>query len=477
MKCLFLVFLTCFSWSAALSQFDKNFAPAPVQDTVPPATLKTLKSKLTADKSRVNGSSREITNYIKDLYDKRTEHVIEQFNDDYFIVDSELSPYLQSILNDIYAANPQLPRETNVYAYRSEAVNAMSYGEGTIAFTLGLLARMESEAQVAFVLCHELAHYHSRHSDLRMEELARINFDPQIKKKVKAIERNAYGQFTKFSQLVGTLGMSITKHGRDKEFEADSFALRLYLNTTYDLQAPVRTLEILDSADQSLYNADLDFHKYFDFQAYPFKEKWTAYTPSTTWYSDEDADSLHTHPSCEKRIVAIKRQLAGTSSLNKKPVNFGVTKSSLLRLRCEFEIAGSLYHFKAYGRSLFLYLMLAERYSENVYVHAMIAQNLYQLYWNQKNHELGKVLALPDPRFNENYDRYLSFVHSLRLMELASLSYYYTTTKKDIYGTQEDFLYACWLTSKTEVSQNDPEKIKAEYVSKFPSGKYLARMK
>jgi hypothetical protein len=122
-------------------------------------------------------------------------------------------------------------------------------------------------------------------------------------------------------------------------------------------------------------------------------------------------------------------------------------------------------------------MMLAENYPQNVHIHAMIGQGLYQLYWSQKNHELGKVLSLPDPRFEENYDRYLSFLHTLRLMELASLSYYYTVTKRKIFGEQEDILYACWLASKTEVSQEDPLKIKTEYIARFPTGKYLLQMK
>lgn len=477
MKGIYLTFLISFAWSTALAQFDKTFIPAPVLDTIPAQTLVAIKSKLIADKSRVNGPSKDIDSYIKKLYDNRAAFVIAQFNDDYFIADNELTPYLQGVLNNIYSANPTIPRETNVYAYRSEAANAMSYGEGTIAFTLGLLARMETEAQVAFVLCHELAHYHARHADLKAAELARINFDPQLKKQVKAIERSAYGQYSKLTELAGAFGLSITRHSRDKEFEADSIALRLYLNTSYDLHAPVRVLEILDSADISLYTNNLNFRKYFDFDAYPFKDRWIDYTRSTTWYSTKENDSLHTHPSCARRIIAIKRQLLGISPTNRKAVDFGVEQSNKLRQRSEFEIAASLFQFRSYGRSLFSFLTLSDRYPDNSYIHAMIGQGLYQLYKHQKDHELGKVLALPDPRFAENYDRYLSFVHALRLMELASLSYHYVSTKKELYGQQEEFLYARWLTSTTEISQEDPGEIRAEYARRFPAGKYLTKMK
>ncbi|MBL0742977.1 M48 family metallopeptidase [Chryseolinea lacunae] len=477
MKGFCLTLLTCLVWGVAVAQFEKNYVPAPLQDTIPPATLATLKAKLAADKARVAEPSKEVSNYIKELYDKRANFVIDQFNEDYILTDETLSPYLQSVLNNIYAANPALPRETKVYAHRSEAVNAMSYGEGTIAFTLGLLSRMETEAQVAFVLCHELAHYHTHHSDLKAAEVARFLFDPETKKKVKEIEKNEFGQYTRLTKLVGSFGMSITRHGRDKEFEADSLALRYYLNTTYDLQAPVRTLEILDSADVEPFRTNLDLRKHFDFKAYPFKERWLTYAPSNTWHANEDADSLHTHPSCTRRIVAIKRQLLTAQGANRKAIDYGTEQSDAMRRRSEFEIAVSRYHFGNYGRGLFLYLALAERYPENAYVHAMIGQGLYQLYWYQKNHELGKVLSLPDARFEENYDRYLSFVHTLRLMELASLSYYYSSTQRERFGVQEDLLYACWLSSKTEVSQSDPGKIKTEYIANFPQGRYLSKMK
>lgn len=469
--------LACFSSIAALCQFDLTYNPAPIQDTIPTNIHHSIKSKLALDKTKIKDVEGREVAYIKDLYDQRAALVVQQFNDDYFIVDTEMSPYLQEVLNSIYASNPSLPRETSVYAFRSEAVNAMSYGEGTIAFTLGLLSRMESEAQIAFVLCHELAHYHAKHSDIKLTEITRLNYSKDIKKKVKSISKNEYGKFTKYNQLISSLSLSITKHSREKEFEADSLALQFYLNTSYDLEAPIRTLEILDHADISLHRENLDIKKYFDFHAYPFKDHWLSYTPSNTWHaSPHGNDTLRTHPSCSKRIEAIKRQLKTHVATAKKYSDSKIDKVKYLRMRSDFEIVASNYHFEQFGRGLFNSLMLAERYPNNVYVHSMISQCLYQLYWNQKNHTLGKVLTLPDPRLEENYDRFLTFVHNLRLMELASLSYYYTMTKKNSYGTNEDFLYACWLTSHSEISQEDPAKIKAEYLSIFPSGKYASKM-
>lgn len=478
MKRLSLVLL-CFYCTVVHAQFEKNYFPAPVQDTIPSNIQKAIKSKLTRDKARVAEPTSQVSAYVKELYEKRSDFVIQSFNSDYFIDDQILTPYLQSILDLIYKANPQLEAEGSVYTFRSETPNAMSFGEGTMAFTLGLLARMESEAQIAFVLCHELAHYHARHSDIKTIEFARLNYDKELKKKVKAISKSEYGQHTKFSQLTSNLGLSINQHSREKEFEADSLALLLYLNTNYDLVAPIRTLEILDSADISLHPQSIDIKKHFDFAEYPFKDPWLQYTPSLTWHNtnkDLENDSLRTHPRCKQRIAALHRQLKMYNPSAKNATTHSISLADI-RMRSEFEMIESANHFQQYGNALFQSLILLQNYPDNAYLHATIGQCMYQLYSYQKNHELGRVLSLPDSRFDENYDRFLTYIHTLRLMELASLSYYYTASKMDEYGNDERFMYALWLVSNTEVSKQEPDKIKSAYQSKFPSGKYLKLMK
>jgi hypothetical protein len=66
----------------------------------------------------------------------------------------------------------------------------------------------------------------------------------------------------------------------------------------------------------------------------------------------------------------------------------------------------------------------------------------------RENHVLGKVLELPDPRFNENYDRFLTFFHRLRLSELENLAYNYVISQDEKYFSDEEFLYATWLCSR-----------------------------
>jgi hypothetical protein len=182
---------------------------------------------------------------------------------------------------------------------------------------------------------------------------------------------------------------------------------------------------------------------------------------------------LETHPDCKRRAVALERQ---RQRLGEQSSGSTAGRVPWIREKSQFEMIHSDYHFKNYGRALFGALLLADRYPDNIYLQAIISKSLYQLFVYQQNHELGKVLELPDPRFPENYDRFLTFMHSLRLMEISSLAYYYATTRPVVSFEDEEFLHALWLCSRLQVSKLSPDKVKEEYMERFPRGKYLKQM-
>lgn len=477
MKKLLIGIILCLPLTCAWAQFDKNFIPSPIQDTIPSELFRKLKAKSELDKSKLGSSKSQENVFLKSLYDKRFENIVESFNDDSFIVDSELTDYLSQILNNIYAANPQLPREASIYAFRSASPNALSFGDGTIGFTLGLLARMENEAEIAFVICHELAHYHARHADQQMAQLAKMNYDKEIKKKIDAARKSEYGQYGKLNDVFMSLGFSITQHSRAHENEADSLGLTYFTKTSYNPWAAVRLMEILDSADVSQYQQNIDFATYFNFKKFPFKPVWAEYSKSTMWHASTKVnDSLRTHPDCQNRIIALQRQLARLGMTDKQPL-VRDAKAEYIAKTAEFEIVETLYHFKQYGKALFRSLALLESYPHNIYLSALVGRCLDQLFIYQRNHELSKVLDLPAPQFNENYDRFLTFIHKLRLVEIGSLAYYYTITRDDIFFQDEEFIYTLWRCSSLPMSEIDADKVKEDYLALFPNGKHRRELK
>lgn len=194
------------------------------------------------------------------------------------------------------------------------------------------------------------------------------------------------------------------------------------------------------------------------------------------WHAPlKESDTARTHPQCLQRFDALQRQLSRNDKLV-TDLRQGKTIEDF-RFKSALEIVHSDYHFKKYGKALFRALVLSETYPDNMYLQAIIAKSLYQLFQAQKNHQLASVLELPDPRYEENYDRFLTFVHKLRLTEIAILAYQYIITRPENFYTDEEILHALWLCSKLSLSKVDPESVRLDYETLHPKGKYNKEMK
>jgi hypothetical protein len=117
---------------------------------------KAVRDNYLKDSVSIKGENKK---YILDLYRGRFNFINEMFIDKEFIYTGETNKYLYNIANEIINNNPELKTlGTHFLFSRAYWPNAFSTGEGTIVFNIGLFIKLENEAQVAFTLCHELAH-------------------------------------------------------------------------------------------------------------------------------------------------------------------------------------------------------------------------------------------------------------------------------------------------------------------------------
>ena len=450
-----------------------SFDPAPVTDTIPQEILVRLKSIATRDRDE-NAGSGQRKSFVRELYQLRYETLVKEFNNNEMITAGPLLERVEAVAEKILAGNPQLSRDLILVLHRSEQPNATSYGNGVVAMMLGLLARLESDDQIAFVLCHEIAHEHSVHMKKRILQLADINFDQNLNRELNSIKRSSYNRYTEARELATRINFSLSQHSRGHELEADSLGLLFLLNTPFNPLAALRTMEILDSVDRAKDLIDQDLKKRFDFPQFPFKATWGAYTPSTTWYKkNETVDSLKTHPNCAVRREALARQLERLNILV-RPVN---QEPYSVAWQAELEMVESHFIGRQYGKALYQSLRLLEMQPNNAYLHAMVGKCFFRLYESQKNHQLGKVLELPHASFPAGYDKLLTFLHKLRLHEMKALAYYYLVNQDEALFEDEHYLYALWLVSPLEFSALDPEKIRQDYYVRYPHGRYKSELK
>ena len=145
---------------------------------------------------------------------------------------------------------PDLPWQFGVLD--DNDVNAFAAPGGYVFITKGLLAQMNSEAELAGVLAHEISHVLRKHHLQAIKKGARAELLSDLAN--DAIRSS--GSDPRFSKLVSA-GTEVYARGLDKndEFEADRMGVVIAARAGYDpygLPAVLQTLQSLNPNDSSL---------------------------------------------------------------------------------------------------------------------------------------------------------------------------------------------------------------------------------
>jgi predicted Zn-dependent protease len=138
--------------------------------------------------------------------------------------DQKLNEYVGLLVCSL--AGPQYSA-VRVLVVESPEVNAFCLPNGTMVVQTGLLLRMENEAQLAFVLGHELTHYLKRHGIVQ-HQTARTSDNVMVFLKVPL----------SILALLPDLAARgwVAAHGRDQEREADAGGFDAAVGLGYDSQ-------------------------------------------------------------------------------------------------------------------------------------------------------------------------------------------------------------------------------------------------
>lgn len=142
--------------------------------------------------------------------------------------DPALNEYVRGVVCQI--AGDEFCKDIRVYIVKQPYFNASMAPNGVMQVWTGLLLRAENEAQMAFVIGHEFAHYRQRHSLQQWRELknaANASLLFSLGVAVAGVpEAAVLGDFTLAARLYG--------YGRNKEREADDLGYGFSAAAGYD---------------------------------------------------------------------------------------------------------------------------------------------------------------------------------------------------------------------------------------------------
>ncbi len=133
----------------------------------------------------------------------------------------------------------------------SQDINAFALPGGYIYITRGILAHLNSEAELAAVLGHELGHVTARHSVQQLTAATAASVGAAILQIFVPETRGALGDNA--INLLG--GALLSGYGREHELEADRLGAEYLARAGYDPQATIRVIGVLKN--QELFDAEV----------------------------------------------------------------------------------------------------------------------------------------------------------------------------------------------------------------------------
>jgi predicted Zn-dependent protease len=159
------------------------------------------------------------------------------------------NPALQSYVNRVGQKVAEHSHRSNIHytftVLDSPEINAFALPGGYVYITRGILAYLNSEAEMAAVLGHEIGHVTARHG-VRQQSAAQATnlgisivsiFVPQLNSQIGHDLTNMFG------------GALLSGYGRDHELEADRLGAQYLARSEYDPQAMIRVIGVLKNQE------------------------------------------------------------------------------------------------------------------------------------------------------------------------------------------------------------------------------------
>lgn len=349
---LSLSIFSLLSIGALFSQVDfNNYTTAKSKGKIPVDFTKQTYTKVQED---IKKGKEELNQNQERVFFEGTNYAIDEIlHSGLVIYGDEMSNYISEVADHLLRNDSDLRSQLRFYIIKSNASNAFSTDQGIVFVTTGLLSQLTSEAQIAYVLAHEISHYTEKH--------VVETFDYKTK---------GYRQSDRIANL--------SQYSKDKEFEADKLGVKLYNAAGYSEEEIISTFDVL------MYS-----YLPFDEVAFPISyfNKDGFYIPNTLFPSkkyeikaiEDYDDSNSSHPNIKKRKEAAEIEIGTYSNWTDVTQRLGEERFKEIRNIARFESVRNDIIDNQYGNALYSIFILEKDFPNSMYLKRMKAQTWMNL--------------------------------------------------------------------------------------------------
>lgn len=269
-----------------------------------------------------------------------------------------ITQMINHIADTLLRDYPELRTQLRFYTVKSPEVNAFATGQGMIFVNIGLVAQVEDEADLAFVISHEIIHYYRQHS---------MEYTTRKKAEKEEIEEQEIKNLLRYHS-----------RSREMENEADSLGLALfYTPSPYDKKVTEGVFDVLQYGYLSFDEIPFDT-LYFSNQLFHLPSDHYLKELSPITARDDYNDSLSTHPNLLKRREKCSALLAAYQGGSRFVICTQGEFADLQTL-ARFECIRQNIIYSNYARAFYDSYILEKSHPGNPYLAAARAQSLYSI--------------------------------------------------------------------------------------------------
>ncbi|MGL5888653.1 MAG: M48 family metallopeptidase, partial [Bacteroidia bacterium] len=323
--------------------------------------------------------------------------------------------YVNSVADRLLSNDASLRQKLRFYCLRTSAPNSFATEQGMIFISIGLIALLENEAQLAYIISREIGHYEKKHNS---------NFNLAYDKVFSRNERDRY-------ENIEDRLLSYGAYRYEEHTEADEYGLELLVKSGYDCEAAPAALYMLQFGklpfDEYRFNQAILERPGMKFPAQFIPDSVTAVN-----YSLSDNSNMYAvQPRVSERRQHIERKVKLSNNCGNRKFSDDPAQHTYMRKVCRYETIHYQLTVRDYAGAFVNAGYLMQTDSNNAYLKLCTGKALYGMAKYKNAGSFAGVVASATKKEGQQQRSYFLFNRlSAPQLNLIALRYIYDLNKQ-----------------------------------------------